>query len=91
MNRRSMSRASCTLRRAASIRFRCLPWHLFLPLVGAHFGSRFSVFYFFNFSGKKHFFAFLELIGLEPTTFAMPLQRSSQVSYSPDGFILTEN
>ena len=51
-----------------------------------------SVFFtFFNFSGKKNVFCLLELIGLEPTTFAMPLQRSSQVSYSPDGFILTEN
>lgn len=32
----------------------------------------------------------LELIGLEPTTFAMPLQRSSQVSYNPDTLNLSE-
>ena len=86
MNRPLRSGASCAFLRAPPYAvggiLAAFPSHL----LGAYSGSRFFV------NSQLHLIgdritdkpsAFLEMIGLEPTTSCMPCKRSSQVSYTP--------
>ena len=80
------ARKSCAGNFALRARCKSRTARIYVLLLGAYSGSRFFV------NSQLHLIgdritdkpsAFLEMIGLEPTTSCMPCKRSSQVSYTP--------